>query len=238
MSGTGFGGGYLLYILLSLPALLLGLWAQAKIKSSFSKYSRVRTTTGLTGAEVARRMLDQNGLNNVRIEQVAGNLTDHYDPGAKVLRLSQGVYNSPSVAAAGVAAHESGHAIQDYVKYGPLKIRSLMVPSVKIGSWFGPVLFVIGLAISGQTGTNMAMIGLLLFSATALFALVTLPVEFDASKRAKAWLADSGVIYSTENEGVNKVLDAAALTYVAGAAQAISTVLYYGLLLMGRSSRD
>ena len=238
MYETGFGGGYLLYILLSLPALLLGLWAQVKIKSSFSKYSKVRTTTGLTGAEVARRMLDQNGLNHVRIEQVSGNLTDHYDPREKVLRLSQGVYHSPSIAAAGVAAHESGHAIQDHVKYGPLKIRSLMVPTVKIGSWFGPVLFVIGLAISGQTGTNMASIGLLLFSATALFALVTLPVEFNASKRAKAWLADSGITYSNESEGINKVLDSAALTYVAGAAQAISTVLYYALLLMGRSSRD
>lgn len=238
MYSTGYGSGYLLYILLSLPALLLGLWAQSKIRSSFSRYSRVRTTTGLTGAEVARRMLDQNGLTNVRIEQIGGNLTDHYDPAAKVLRLSQAVYNSPSVAAAGVAAHESGHAIQDRVKYGPLKLRSLMVPSVKIGSWFGPILFVIGLAISGQTGTNMALIGLILFSATALFALVTLPVEFDASKRAKAWLLDSGIIYRNESEGISKVLDSAALTYVAGAAQAISTVLYYALLLMGRSNRD
>ncbi len=238
MYSTGYGGGYLLYVLLSLPALLLGLWAQSKIRSSFSKYSRVRTTTGLTGAEVARRMLDQNGLTNVRIEQIGGNLTDHYDPAAKVLRLSQSVYNSPSVAAAGVAAHESGHAIQDRVKYGPLKLRSLMVPTVKIGSWFGPILFVIGLAISGQTGTNMALLGLILFSATALFALVTLPVEFDASKRAKAWLLDSGILYRNESEGISKVLDSAALTYVAGAAQAISTVLYYALLLMGRSNRD
>lgn len=238
MSTTGFGGGYLLYILLSLPALLLGLWAQAKIRSSYTKYSKIRTTTGLTGAEVARRMLDNNGLSSVKIEQVSGNLTDHYDPGSRVLRLSQGVFHSPSVAAAGIAAHESGHAIQHSVKYGPLKIRSLMVPSVKIGSWFGPILFAIGLAISGQTGTNMSIIGLLLFSATALFALVTLPVEFDASKRAKAWLADSGIIYSNESEGVNKVLDSAALTYVAGAAQALSTVLYYALILMGRSSRD
>ena len=238
MTATGFGGGYLIYILLSLPALLLGLWAQSKIKTSYAKYSKVRTTTGLNGAEVARRMLDDNGLSSVKIEQVAGNLTDHYDPGSRVLRLSQGVYQSPSVAAAGIAAHESGHAIQHSVKYGPLKIRSLMVPTVKIGSWIGPIIFAIGLAISGQTGTTMATIGLILFSATALFALVTLPVEFDASKRAKAWLADSGVIYSTEAEGVNKVLDSAALTYVAGAAQALTSVLYYALLLMGRSRRD
>ena len=233
-----FGGGYFLYIIISLPALLLGLWAQAKIKSSFSKYSRVRTTTGLTGAEVARRMLDQNGLNNVRIEQVAGNLTDHYDPSKNILRLSQGVYNSPSVAAAGVAAHECGHAIQDKEKYGPLKIRSIMVPSVQIGSWLGPIIFMIGLMLNTQTGYNMAIIGLLLFSATALFALVTLPVELNATQRAKAWLADSGIIYSTEMDGVHKVLDSAALTYVASAAQSISTLLYYSLILMGRSRDD
>ncbi|MEL7590122.1 MAG: zinc metallopeptidase, partial [Anaerolineaceae bacterium] len=124
-----FGGGYLLYIIISLPALLLGLWAQTKVKSSFAKYSRVRTTTGMTGAEVARRMLDQNGLPSVRIEQVRGNLSDHYDPSKNILRLSQGVYASPSVAAAGVAAHECGHAMQDKEKYGPLRLRSIMVQS-------------------------------------------------------------------------------------------------------------
>jgi hypothetical protein len=233
-----FGSGYLLYIIISLPALLLGLWAQSKIKSSYNKYSRVRTTTGLTGAEVARRMLDQNGLQSVRIEQVAGNLSDHYDPRKNVLRLSQGVYASPSVAAAGVAAHECGHAIQDKEKYGPLRIRSIMVPSVQIGSWLGPIIFIIGLMLNTQTGYDMAVVGLLLFSATALFALVTLPVEFNATKRAKAWLADSGIIYSSEMEGVNKVLDSAALTYVAGAAQSLSTILYYALILMGRSRDD
>jgi len=136
-----FGGGYLLYIILSLPALILGLWAQAKIRSSYSKYSKVRTTTGLSGAEVARRMLDHNGLSAVRIEQVTGNLTDHYDPAKNVLRLSQGVYNSPSIAAAGVAAHEVGHALQDKEKYGPLVLRSLLVPTVQIGSWLGPSRF-------------------------------------------------------------------------------------------------
>jgi len=230
-----FSGGYLLYIIISLPALILGLWAQTKIKSSFAKFSRVRTTTGLTGAEVARRMLDQNGLSSVRIEQVTGNLSDHYDPSKKVLRLSQGVYASPSVAAAGVAAHECGHAIQDKEKYGPLKIRSIMVPSVQIGSWLGPIIFVIGFVFNTQTGYNMAVFGLILFSATALFSLVTLPVELNATQRAKAWLADSGIIYSSEMEGVHKVLDSAALTYVAAAAQSISTILYYALLLTGRN---
>ena len=239
MYATGAsGGGFLLFIIFSIPALLLGLWAQAKIKSSFDKYSRVRTSTGLTGAEVARRMLDQNGLSNVKIEQVRGSLTDHYDPSARVLRLSESVYQVPSVAAAGVAAHEAGHAIQHSTHYGPLKIRSLMVPSVRIGSWLGPILFAIGLALSTQTGTTMATVGLILFSATALFAIVTLPVEFDASKRAKAWLADSGTVYPNEIQGVYSVLDSAALTYVAGAAQAISTVLYYAFLLMGSRRRN
>jgi len=142
------------------------------------------------------------------------------------------------VAAAGVAAHECGHAIQDKEKYGPLRIRSIMVPSVQIGSWLGPIIFIIGLMLNTQTGYDMAVVGLLLFSATALFALVTLPVEFNATKRAKAWLADSGIIYSSEMEGVNKVLDSAALTYVAGAAQSLSTILYYALILMGRSRDD
>jgi uncharacterized protein len=230
-------GGYGLYLLFSLPALLLGLWAQAKVKGAFNKYSKVGTTTGLTGAEVARRMLDSNGLHSVQIEEVGGNLSDHYDPSKKVLRLSTGVYRSPSVAAAGVAAHESGHALQDQENYGPLKIRSFMVPSVQIGSWLGPIIFMIGLFLSSQVGTTIAWAGLALFTITAVFSLITLPVELDASNRAKAWLAGSGIIYSGENEGVSKVLDAAAWTYVAGALQAVTTVLYYAFLLTGRSSR-
>jgi Zn-dependent membrane protease YugP len=229
------GSNYLLYLIISLPALLLGLWAQMKIKSAYNTYSKVRITTGMSGAEVARQMLNQNGLRDVQIEPVTGTLSDHYDPSSKVLRLSQGVYNMPSVAAAGVAAHETGHAIQDANHYGPLKIRSLMVPTVKIGSWIGPIVFMIGLAMASE---NLAWIGIFLFSATALFALVTLPVEFNASKRAKEWLTNSGVVYSSEIEGVNKVLDAAALTYVAGALQSISTILYYVMLLMGRSRRN
>lgn len=230
-----FSGNYLLYLIISLPALLLGFWAQAKIRSAYSQYSQVRTATGLTGAEVARLMLDRNGLRNIQIEQVSGTLSDHYDPSAKTLRLSQGVFSSPSVAAAGVAAHETGHAIQDATNYGPLKIRSFMVPTVKIGSWVGPIVFMIGLALSS---TNVAWIGIVLFSATALFSLVTLPVEINASARAKEWLANSGVIYSSEIEGVHKVLDAAALTYVAGALQSISTIFYYVFLLLGRSRRN
>jgi uncharacterized protein len=230
-------GGYGLYLLFSLPALLLGFWAQIKVKGAFNKYSQQRTVTGMTGAEVARRMLDTNGLSTIRIEETGGTLTDHYDPSAKVLRLSSGVYRSNSVAAAGVAAHESGHALQDASAYGPLKIRSAMVPTVRIGSWLGPIIFMIGLFMASTAGTTMAWVGLTLFTASALFAVVTLPVELNASARAKAWLSDSGVIYASEMEGVNKVLDAAALTYVAGAIQALSTIFYYVFLLTGRSSR-
>lgn len=230
-----YTGNFGLYLLISLPALLLGFWAQMKIKSAYNTYSKIRTTTGMTGAEVARRMLDANGLRNIAIEQVAGTLSDHYDPRTKTLGLSSGVYGNPSVAAAGVAAHETGHAIQDATNYGPLKLRALMVPSVQIGSWLGPIVFMGGLLLSS---TNVAWIGIFIFSATALFSLVTLPVEFNASNRAKEWLANSGVIYSSELVGVHKVLDAAALTYVAGALQSVSTILYYVLLLSGRSRRN
>jgi Zn-dependent membrane protease YugP len=232
-----FFAGYGLYILFSLPALLLGLWARIKVKNTFNKYSQVRSMTGLTGAEVARRMLDSNGLNNIPVEEINGVLSDNYDPSSKTLRLSTGVYRSASVAAAGVAAHESGHALQDAEAYAPLRMRALMVPSVQIGSWVGPIIFMVGLFMAGNVGTTVAWIGLALFSATALFALVTLPVEFDASNRAKAWLSGSGILYNSEMEGVYKTLDAAALTYVAAAIQALSTILYYLFLLTGRSSR-
>ena len=231
MFGGSFLGGYGLYILFSLPALLLGFWAQFKVKSAFDKYSKVPTFTGVSGAEVARRILDINGLNNVKVEMVSGFLSDHYDPRTHTLRLSQNVYQSNSVAAAGIAAHESGHAIQHAQAYAPLQIRSAIVPTVQIGSWLGPIVFMAGMFFLGNT---VAWVGLGLFAATAVFALVTLPVEFDASNRAKAILSTSGMVYNTEMDGVNRVLDAAALTYVAGAVQAISTVLYYIFLLTGR----
>ena len=230
-------GGYGLYILFSLPALLLGLWAQAKVRSAFNKYSKVGNHNGLSGAEVARKFLDSNGMFDVDIEMVKGFLSDHYDPGKKVLRLSPDVYRSKSLAAAGIAAHEAGHAMQDKKGYFPLKIRSAMVPSVQIGSWIGPIIFFIGLFLSPMIGTELAWFGLILFAGTALFAVVTLPVEFDATKRAKAWLTNSGVIYQEESKGVNKVLDAAALTYVAGAIQALTTILYYAFLLTGNRKR-
>jgi hypothetical protein len=229
----GFGG-YGLYLLFSLPALLLGMWAQFKVQGAFNKYSQVRSYTGLTGAEIARRMLNSFGLSNVQIEQTQGMLSDHYDPTRKILRLSPAVYQGNTLAAAGVAAHEAGHAVQHQEGYFFLNFRSLMVPTVQIGSWLGPIIFLVGLFMSGTLGTQIAWIGLAVFGATAIFALVTLPVEFNATKRAKEWLTTSGVIYNEESRGVNAVLDAAALTYVAAAIQAISTILYYAFLLMGR----
>jgi hypothetical protein len=222
-----------LYLLFSLPALLLGLWAQAKVRSAYGKYSQVRTTTGLTGAQVARRILDINGLYDVAVEQVGGFLSDHYDPRSRVLRLSPDVYRGNSVASAGIAAHETGHALQHQQGYAPLNLRSAMVPSVQIGSWLGPIIFFVGFAISPK----LAWVGLLLFAATAVFALVTLPVEWDASRRAKQLLQSQGIAFSQDMKGINSVLDAAALTYVAAAIQAISTVIYYAFLLMG-SQRD
>jgi Zn-dependent membrane protease YugP len=183
-------------------------------------------------------MLDRNNLSNVQIRETGVTLSVYYDPRSKTLNLSSGVYRSNSIAAAGVAAHECGHAIQDAENYGPLRIRSTMVPSVQIGSWLGPIIFMIGLLMASNSGTTIAWIGLVLFSATALFALVTLPVELNASNRAKEWLATSGVVVQNEIEGVNKVLNAAALTYVAAAVQSLSTILYYALLLSGRSRRD
>jgi len=229
-----FFGNYGLYFLISLPALLLGLYAQMRVNNTFRKFSQVQIKNGMTGAEVARRVLDNNNLQDVRIEQTRGTLSDHYDPRNKTLKLSQSVFSVPSVAAAGVAAHEAGHAIQHKHNYGPLSLRSIMVPTVRLGSWLGPIIFMAGLFLALD---NLAIIGLVLFAGTAVFSLVTIPVELDASKRAKQILSSSGIVYGNELSSVDKVLDAAALTYVAGAVQALSTLLYYGMLFMGGRRR-
>jgi len=223
-----------LYLILSLPALILGLWAQWRVKSAFGKYSRVPASSGMSGAQAARKILDANGLQDVMVERVGGTLSDHYDPRSKTLRLSEGVYGTPSLAAVGIAAHEAGHALQDKVNYGPLALRSAMVPTVQIGSWLGPIIFLVGLFMAGMFGTTLAWLGVAIFGATALFSIVTLPVEFDASKRAKQLLVSTGVLAPQEMQGVNNVLDAAALTYVAAALQAIMTLMYYGSILLGR----
>lgn len=227
-----------MYLLFSLPALVLGFWAQWKVTAAFNRYTQERTRSGLTGAEVARRVLAFNGLHHVRVEPVEGFLSDHYDPRSKVLRLSPNVYHSPSAAAAGVAAHEAGHAIQDAQGYLALQVRSLMVPAVSIGSWMGPIVFILGILMLPVVGTSLAWLGVLMFAGVAAFALVTLPVEFDASRRAKQALAAQGLVMPGEMMSIKQVLDAAALTYVAGAVSAISTLLYYVFLLTGMRSEE
>ncbi len=218
-----------IYLLLTLPPLLFSFYAQNKVKSNFEKYRNVMTIQGVTGAEVARALLNSQNLSHVTVEETSGFLGDHYDPTKKVLRLSKDVYHGKSVAAAGIAAHEMGHALQDAEQYGALVLRSNMVTSVKVGSWVGPLLFLVGLFIH----PGLAIIGLLFFAATVLFSLVTLPVEYDASRRAKKLLVSQGILQKQELQGVKKVLDAAALTYVAVALQAITTLLYYVFLLFG-----
>lgn len=219
-----------IYLILALPGLLLGLWAQARVKGTFNKYSKVQTARGLTGAQVARYLLDQEGLQDVQIEETQGFLSDHYDPRTRVLRLSPEVYRAPSVAAAGVAAHEMGHALQHSSGYAPLRVRSAIVPAVQFGSSLAPILFIVGFLLNF---TSLAWLGVILFASAVVFSLVTLPVEFNASTRAKALLNHTGILMPQEAEGVSKVLNAAALTYVAAAVAAIGQLLYYVLLLTG-----
>ncbi|HED30271.1 MAG TPA: zinc metallopeptidase [Prosthecochloris aestuarii] len=222
-----------LYFVFALPPLLLGLWAQFRVKSAFRKYSQVTLANRITGAEAARRILERSGLGGVGVEETHGMLSDHYDPRSKTLRLSRDVFSLPSIASVGVAAHEAGHALQDKKGYVPLQLRSAMVPVVSFGSNLGPIIFMVGLFMAGSFGTTLAWTGILLFAATALFALVTLPVEFDASRRAKEILVSQGIVSRQELKGVNAVLDAAALTYVAAAAQAIMQLLYF-ITIMNR----
>ncbi|MBC7251480.1 MAG: zinc metallopeptidase [Anaerolineae bacterium] len=226
------------YLLFALPALLLGLYAQIKVQSAMSHYSRVAANT--TGAEAARALLEANGLYDVQLEESRGFLSDHYDPTKRVLRLSPQVARGRSVAAVGVAAHEAAHALQHATGYWPLQIRTGLVPVVQFGSWLGPIIFLLGWLVSGispELGTSLALLGVLSFAAVALFAIVTLPVELNASRRAKAMLQRYFVMDQQGMVGVNQVLDAAALTYVAAAVQAISTLLYYVFLLSGFSRR-
>lgn len=220
-----------MYFVFVIPPLLLGLWAQARVKSAYARYSKVPSGRNVTGAQAARMLLDSSGLQDVDVERIAGNLTDHYDPRSKTLRLSEGVFGTASIAAVGVAAHEAGHALQDQVNYGPLKLRSAIVPAVKVGGMVGPILFFIGLLLQF---TALAWLGIIFFGATALFALVTLPVELNASSRAKQVLVTNGILTSEEVQGVDKVLNAAALTYVAAAVQSLATLLYYVSILNRR----
>jgi Zn-dependent membrane protease YugP len=230
------------YFIFALPALILALYAQWRVQSAYNKWLRVRNTRGLTGAQAAKMLLNANNLSHVGIEGTQGMLTDHYDPRTQTMRLSPEVANSNSVAALAVVAHEIGHAVQDSEAYAPLKLRTAIVPGVQVGSWLGPILFFIGFFMAAyyrfSFGYQLAWIGVLFFAGALVFAFATLPVEFNASARAKAMLADAGLIYTEEMSGVRSVLDAAALTYVAAAAQALSTLLYYIFLLGGFRRRN
>lgn len=204
--------------LILIPAILISAWAQFKVSSTFNKYSTVRSINGYTGAQVARILLNDAGLQEVEIQQVPGRLSDHYDPRAKVLRLSSDVYGSTSVASIGVAAHEVGHAIQDKESYSALVFRNAIVPVVNFSSSLSWILFFIGILLSYST---LVTIGIILFSVVVLFQLVTLPVEFNASSRALKLLEARGILYDKEVEGARKVLSAAALTYVAATLMAV-----------------
>lgn len=233
----GFYGYHLdsTYILIII-GMVLSLLASARLKSTFSKYSKVRSRTGMTGAQAAEQLLRSEGIYDVRVERIAGNLTDHYAPKEKVLRLSDSVYHQTSVAAIGVAAHECGHAMQHRDGYAPLKIRGSMVPVVNIGAQLSWPLIFIGILFSGAQ--ILIQVGIILFSLTVLFQLVTLPVEFNASRRALASLEHHGILYSEEVPSTRKVLGAAALTYVAAAAASILQLLRLLLLFGGRRNDD
>ncbi len=233
-----------MYLLVIGAGMLLSMWASSRVKSAFAKYSRIRTRSGMTGAQVAQRILQDNGIYDVKIERVPGQLSDHYDPRSKTLRLSEPVFGSDSMAAFGVAAHEVGHAIQHAQGYAPLKFRSAWVPVASIGSRFSMIIimaaFMLGAARSaaGSFGMLLAWIGLGLFAATTVFTLVTLPVEFDASRRALISLENGGYTTQEEVAGARKVLNAAAMTYVAAAATSLMQLLYWASLLLGGRSSD
>ena len=225
------------YILV-LIGVLICLAASARVRQVFAKYSRVQSRLRLTGKEAAEEILRRNGIYDVRVIHIPGNLTDHYNPGNKTLGLSDTVYQSSSVAAVGVAAHECGHAVQHARGYAPLAIRGTLVPVANFGSALAWPLILIGLLITGETSVFLINLGILLFSAAVLFQLVTLPVEFNASRRAVDVLGASGMLYPDELSSVKKVLGAAALTYVAGAASAILQLLRLLILTGGRRRND
>lgn len=219
----------LLWIVLTIPPLLLGLYAQAKVKRTFAKYSQVRPANGMSGAQAAQAVLQTAGLPGLKIEAIDGKLTDHYDPSSKTLRLSADVGATSSIAALGVAAHEAGHALQDAQGYGPMKIRQRIVPFAMTGQriWIFPVIGGMILGAGTALGSTLFLVGIGLFSAVVLFQLVTLPVEFDASKRALVALEQQGLLAPAEVPGAKAVLNAAALTYVAGFLSALGQLIYF-----------
>lgn len=235
----GYFGGYygidMYYIILVLPAIVFALWAQARVSGTFRKYSQVRPRNGMTGAQAAEAVLRANGVTGVRIEHVGGNLTDHFDPREGVIRLSDAVYNASTVAAIGVAAHEAGHAAQYANSYVPIKVRNAIIPVSRVGSALSWPLLLIGLVLNSQP---LVSIGILFFLAAVIFQLITLPVEFNASSRAIAALAEGGYLADDELPGARKTLSAAAMTYVAALAVSLAQLLRLVLLFGGGRRRD
>lgn len=225
------------YALVLLGALIC-LMASANVKSTFNKYSKMRSMSGMSGAQAAERILKSAGIYDVQVQHVAGNLTDHYDPRNKTLSLSDSVYGSASIAAVGVAAHECGHAIQHQKNYAPLTIRGALVPIANFGSMLSWPLIIIGVLFTSRTGNKMITAGILLFTMVVLFQLITLPVEINASRRAQRILAETGILGQEELTYTRKVLTAAAMTYIASAAAAILQLLRLVILFGGRSSDD
>lgn len=226
-----FYGFDIYYFILIIPALLFGLWAQSQVNTNFQKYSQIGTMRGMTGAQAAEYILQQNGIYDVQIRHVSGHLSDNFNPRNKTVNLSDSVYNSTSIAAIGVAAHEAGHAVQHAVNYAPIRIREMIIPVTQIGSWLYLPIIMVGFLFSSQALVN---VGILLFSTLAIFQLVTLPVEFDASGRAIRTLESSGILYGEEITGAKKVLKAAALTYVAALVSSLAQLLRLILIFGGR----
>ena len=218
-------------IIIMIPALIFALWAQSKVNSTFNRYAKVRNRRGITGADAARRVLDANGLYHVTIERIHGHLTDHYDPKAGVIRLSDAVYASTGIAALGVAAHEAGHAVQHAVGYAPIKLRTAIIPLTRFGSVMAMPLFILGMIFSGASylgygiGSIFMITGILFFSFSTLFQLVTLPTEFNASARAITALEDGGLLAADELPAAKATLSAAAMTYVAALATSLASLL-------------
>ena len=225
----------MVYLYLLLPAVILSLWASSKVKSTFNKYSKQYSAAHITGAQAAQRILDANGLSNVRIERISGSLTDNYNPKENVIRLSQSVYDSFSTAAIGVAAHEAGHALQYAQEYAPIKIRAAIIPATNIGSKLALPLIIIGIILSRMSIELLAFayVGIICFAVCALFQLVTLPVEFHASHRALKAIEGQGMLSDVELEGSRKVLTAAAMTYVAALAVTLAQLLRFLMLVNG-----
>ena len=230
-----------LYLILVLPAVIFSLWASIRVNTTFKKYSKIRSMRGITGAEAARRVLDANGLQHIRIEQIPGNLTDHYDPRSDVIRLSESVYGNTSVAAVGVACHEAGHAVQHAENYAPVKIRAAIIPVTNIGSRLAIPLIILGILLNSLASAPeflvIAYIGVACYGLCTLFQLVTLPTEFDASRRALRCIESYGILGSEEIGGARRVLTAAAMTYVAALAVSLMQLQRLFLMVSGNSRR-